>query len=243
MIKVTIHLENGNDFTIQSNNVSSENKYIQSVSLNGEEYSKSWFRHEDIMNGSELVFEMGPLPNKNWGEIKDSRPSSGNFESASPLPFSVTEDEFFLNTGIVSLKCSDENVKIHYTLDGSRPTEESLLYTKPIELTNSTTIKFTTFKEGLSPSLPVSVKLSKLEFESFKNYEGTMDFDKGLKYKYYHAHVMEEHDLDKLTPIETGIIPNLTIENRQREDYFGYIYSGFLDIPKGWNLYLLCPNE
>ncbi|NQU50975.1 MAG: glycoside hydrolase family 92 protein, partial [Bacteroidetes bacterium] len=80
--KVTINLENGKQFTICTNNVSNENKYIQSVTLNGETYNKSYFMHDDIMNGSELVFEMGSTPNKNWGSSKESRPKSGNFEKA-----------------------------------------------------------------------------------------------------------------------------------------------------------------
>jgi len=43
---------------------------------------------------------------------------------------------------------------------------------------------------------------------------------------------MEEHDLNKLNPIEKGIILRFTIENRKRDDYIGYIYSGFIDIPR-----------
>ena len=54
-------------FTIIANNNSKENMYIQSASLNGKAYSKSWLSHEDLMNGGELVFEMGSEPNKNWG--------------------------------------------------------------------------------------------------------------------------------------------------------------------------------
>ena len=117
-------------------------------------------------------------------------------------------------------------------MDGTRPNENSFLYIAPITLEKTTTVRFASFVEGLVPSLPVSVKLTKLEFENFKNYEGLLEFEPGLKYKYFHAHVMEEHDLDNLSSLETGIIPNFTIENRKREDYIGYIYSGFIDIPR-----------
>src|SRR5690606_4214120 len=72
--KVTIHLENEKDFTIKTNHISAENKYIQSVTLNGKPYTKSWFLHDDILNGSELIFEMGPAPNKEWGVKKENRP-------------------------------------------------------------------------------------------------------------------------------------------------------------------------
>lgn len=51
-------------FTIVANNVSRRNKYIQSVTLNGENLETPFIGHEDIVNGGELIFEMGPRPNK-----------------------------------------------------------------------------------------------------------------------------------------------------------------------------------
>lgn len=65
--KAEINVGDDKTFTIIANNNSKENMYIQSASLNGKTYSKSWLSHEDLMNGGELVFEMGPEPNKNWG--------------------------------------------------------------------------------------------------------------------------------------------------------------------------------
>lgn len=65
--KTTIHLSNGKQFNIIANHVSRENKYIQSATLNGSPFSKSWITHSDILNGKTLAFEMGPRPNKVWG--------------------------------------------------------------------------------------------------------------------------------------------------------------------------------
>lgn len=65
--KVSIKLDNGKRFTIIANNNSKENIYIQSATLNGEPYTKSWIHHDIVMTGSTLVFEMGPEPNKKWG--------------------------------------------------------------------------------------------------------------------------------------------------------------------------------
>ena len=65
--KVSIALPDGKIFTIVANNNSDENVYIQSATLNGKEYNNSVLRHEDIMNGGTLVFEMGPEPNTDWG--------------------------------------------------------------------------------------------------------------------------------------------------------------------------------
>jgi predicted alpha-1,2-mannosidase len=65
--KATMKLANGKTFTVKTNNNSSANKYIQSATLNGKTYNKSYFTHNDIINGGTIVFEMGSEPNKNWG--------------------------------------------------------------------------------------------------------------------------------------------------------------------------------
>ena len=65
--KSTIKLDNGKTFTVLARNSSWENKYIQSAKLNGNEHNKSWFSHDDLMNGGTLELIMGNRPNKNWG--------------------------------------------------------------------------------------------------------------------------------------------------------------------------------
>ena len=59
-----IELPNGKAFTIKANNVSAENRYIQSTTLNGQPYNKSSISHATILDGGELVFEMGSEPDK-----------------------------------------------------------------------------------------------------------------------------------------------------------------------------------
>lgn len=70
---VVIHLENKKQFTITARNNSPENLYIQTATLNGEAYNKCYIDYSDILAGSTLVFEMGPNPNKQWGESGVSR--------------------------------------------------------------------------------------------------------------------------------------------------------------------------
>ena len=62
----TLHLENGDDFTITTENMSTANKYIQSAYLNGEDYDLSWIEHKDILGGGELRLIMGSMPS-DWG--------------------------------------------------------------------------------------------------------------------------------------------------------------------------------
>jgi predicted alpha-1,2-mannosidase len=64
---VSVDLGNGKTFEIEAHNASFENKYIQSATLNGEELDIPWVKHEAIINGGKLIFEMGARANKSWG--------------------------------------------------------------------------------------------------------------------------------------------------------------------------------
>jgi putative alpha-1,2-mannosidase len=71
-----ITLSNGKIFEIEAINASEENKYIQSATLNGQEWNKPWFSHDDIKNGAKLTLIMGNQPNKKWGSADDAVPPS-----------------------------------------------------------------------------------------------------------------------------------------------------------------------
>ena len=72
--KVSIHQNNGRVFTITAHNLSAENIYIQSATMNGSPMESAWLSHTDITRGGELIFEMGPMPNKTWGSGTESLP-------------------------------------------------------------------------------------------------------------------------------------------------------------------------
>ncbi len=61
-----LHLQNGNTLTIKAPNVSDQNCYIQSITLNGKPLHCAYITYEQIMAGGELVFTMGSKPNKKW---------------------------------------------------------------------------------------------------------------------------------------------------------------------------------
>ena len=58
MPQITLKLANGNTFTVIAEGISEENKYVESITLNGEPYTKNYITHEDILNGGTLVFKM-----------------------------------------------------------------------------------------------------------------------------------------------------------------------------------------
>lgn len=71
--KAIIKLPNNKSLIIKAKNNSDKNIYIQSISLNGQKYTKSFISYDDIMAGGELVFEMGNSPS-DFGKEKIARP-------------------------------------------------------------------------------------------------------------------------------------------------------------------------
>jgi predicted alpha-1,2-mannosidase len=66
----------GKKFTVKANNISPDDFYIQSATLNGTAWNKPWITHDDIVKGGTLVFEMGSTPNKQWGSNPEDAPPS-----------------------------------------------------------------------------------------------------------------------------------------------------------------------
>ncbi|WP_232734694.1 GH92 family glycosyl hydrolase [Polaribacter sp. ALD11] len=74
--KATLHLENGNTFEITSKNNSNTNVYIQGAQLNGKAYQNTFIKFNTLQNGGTLNFNMGNIPNKNWGTAAKNKPYS-----------------------------------------------------------------------------------------------------------------------------------------------------------------------
>ena len=150
--KVKINLENGKLFEIIANKTSEKNKYIQTGSLNGKSYSKSYLTDKDIQNGGSLAFEMGSIPSKDWGVRKEDRPYSPakkfNYAKNPKIEFS---DMLFLQSRTITLSTEEPKAEIHFTLDGTDPTEQSALYHNPITITEPTVLKTRCFVKGEAP--------------------------------------------------------------------------------------------
>jgi predicted alpha-1,2-mannosidase len=65
--KVTLTLENGKKVIINAAKNSADNKYVQSLQMNGKAYSKNYITHSGLQNGAVLSFDMIAKPNKTRG--------------------------------------------------------------------------------------------------------------------------------------------------------------------------------
>jgi predicted alpha-1,2-mannosidase len=146
-----LHLENENIFYFRTFNNSKENKYIQSITLNGRPYSNMFIEHDTILKGGEIIFNMGSKPNANFSYYKTDVPEIYEYpKELIPVPYYTATKENFTDSIITEIKTiSIPNLEIKYTIDGSEPMQNSLTYSKPIVFKETTTLKAKSFKNGI----------------------------------------------------------------------------------------------
>lgn len=137
--RVAIALEDGKEFVIRAENVSKENMYIQSATLNGEPYLSSVLDQETILAGGELDFVMGREANPQWGDL-DHPQTEIDDEILVPVPYFVAESRTFSDSLHVEIgvACRDCRITIRVNREGYTQTSE--MYNGPLTLTSTTQI-------------------------------------------------------------------------------------------------------
>ncbi|HJT28791.1 MAG TPA: GH92 family glycosyl hydrolase [Pyrinomonadaceae bacterium] len=137
--EVRFNLENSMSFVVRAVNGSDRNVYIQSSTLNGKAYNKSFLLHQDLMKGGELVFRMGPRPNVRWGTGKGNEPVSRiDGTEIVPVPVIKAAGQTFRGRLEIALAGVGD---LYYTIDGSAPTIKSQKFVKPFFTEADTTVK------------------------------------------------------------------------------------------------------
>jgi putative alpha-1,2-mannosidase len=142
--KATIKLENGRTFTINAPNAPRA-KYVRSVSVGGRKLDTPFIYHSSIMRGEALDFKMSPAPVTNV--LNTPFRLSHRFDEDDgfvTVPVISASGRTFRGSTTISFGPSPgEDTSIHYTLDGSTPTERSPAweYGTTIPLVKTTTVK------------------------------------------------------------------------------------------------------
>ena len=83
--KATLHFENGNKLTINAPENNAENIYIRSLKFNGQEYTKNYLNHFEMLKGGVIDVEMDDEPNKQRGIHEADFPYSFSNEEVRTL--------------------------------------------------------------------------------------------------------------------------------------------------------------
>ncbi|PSL25281.1 GH92 family glycosyl hydrolase [Dyadobacter jiangsuensis] len=78
--EISIETGKNRKFTVKAKGVSDNARYIQSATLNGKPFTRTYITHGELLKGGSLVLQMGDKPNKEWGG------------QAADMPFSLTKN-------------------------------------------------------------------------------------------------------------------------------------------------------
>ena len=73
---MTITLENGKQITLNALNNSPANKYIKTMSFNGQPHPKNYIDHFNLLKGATINFGMDSKPNMQRGVNENDSPYS-----------------------------------------------------------------------------------------------------------------------------------------------------------------------
>jgi predicted alpha-1,2-mannosidase len=241
--RISIRLDpdyyDGGEFIIESKNSSAKNRYIQSATLNGKELEKFWIHHADLVKGGKLVLVMGPEPNRDWPSDRE-HPQLWDVNPIVTTPYVTDTDKWFDTEEQVTLACDTRGAEIHYTLDGSKPDRNAPAYHEPFVVNRTTEVRMIAYA-GEWHSLPSRAVIRKAGVARQVHWEAV---EPGLSYRYTHGIYRMVNDFVNEAPLKTGIVPNFSIEPREKEQFFSFDYEGFIHIPEdGSYTFYLATND
>ncbi len=223
--KAAIGLGNGNALTITADHP--QYPYIKEVTLNGKPVERNYLTYEEIMAGGTLSFTLSRKPCH--GRDALPAPYSLSTEPVVSTPAVAGNLSLFRDRTQVEITSRTKDAAIHYTLDGSEPGLDSPLYEGPFVLEESARIRARAFREGMQPSPEASVQATRAHFREASNIKAPV---KGCAYTYHRGDFKRVADVWRSPVVACGTLPVPSIEGAPDEDYYGYIFTGCIDIPE-----------
>jgi hypothetical protein len=164
--ELRFNLENGKSFVIKARGVSPQNIYIQSAMLNGKPYLHSYLLHKDLMNGGELVFQMGPQPNFDWGSSNADIPMSHiSATKIVPVPLIEGAANTFKDQLEINIRARGGDQRLYFTTDGSQPDTSSQVFEKSFVIRKTTVIKSISVDSSGENSMAATAVFQKIPHE------------------------------------------------------------------------------
>jgi len=135
---------------------------------------------------------------------------------------------------------SEMGTKIYYTIDGSQPTKNSLLYAGPLVMDKTTTINAI----AISPIPPVSPSTNNYNLLSSSVSSHTAQAynwmkaikpsgtKPGINFRYYEPTGKINMKSITGTPVASGVTEIISHQNKKRPDKFAFEFTGYIKIDK-----------
>ncbi|KAH0533724.1 hypothetical protein FGG08_007583, partial [Glutinoglossum americanum] len=150
----------------------------------------------------------------------------GSFAHKPQIKFSYQKNSL---QPIVTIPAPEGNA-IHYTLDGSEPTINSLLYEKPFTLNKTSMLKAVAFRSGALPSGTATQRVIKYEL---LNAVKPVNPQPGIHYQYYEPSApVNMQSITTETAVKSGITTNFSLKEKTNKDAFAFLFDGYVKIIK-----------
>ncbi len=144
-------------------------------------------------------------------------------------PAITSEWDIFIDQCEINITSNRKNVDIRYTLDGSTPQIASDRAKDPIHITETTTVSARIFRKGKPVSRSVQKTFTKVQPKPPLQTGGIKP---GIRYAYYEGDWNRIPNFKRLTAVKKGVLTDFSFNPRKQEEYFGFQYAGFIQIPK-----------
>jgi len=138
----------------------------------------------------------------------------------------------FIKEATVQIKSKQKNMEIRYTTDGSEPTQSSLLYTEPLKIIETTSLKI---REYTANGLGSPVYESHYVKEKPRDPVAVNTEKNGLHFEFYELaeEIYSTTELQKLEPTKIGEVEKFVFpyEEENLPEQFGLIYTGYVTVP------------
>lgn len=226
--EAAVSLAGGKTLTIKAEGAR-RNKYAGEVRFNGESIPENWISYDRLMGGGELEFKMLGAPDRSRGASAEAAPYSMTRGEFVSMPYTDSKLDLFKGQTEIRLYSATDDACVRYTLDGSEPDGNSELYASPFVVDDSAVIKAKAFKEGMQDSKTVVFNAVKAEFAPAAAVSGLVP---GVAWTYRTGRFASVAEMAAAPVAASGTMPVPSIADASDEDRFGYVFTGYIDVPE-----------
>lgn len=183
-------------------------------------------KHIELPDNENIrIFAISVARNPNM----ESEPLQELYDSADGAGVMIKAPEkLFLDSMASELTSNRSGGEIHYTLDGSEPAKDSPLYSSPIKLSETTTVKARVFGTGNE----CENRTASITFEKavLSDAVQVVNAEQGLSFDYFEGKWRELKDMLATKPLSAGVAHDFSMIDKNTKGLFGYRFKGYLKV-------------
>ena len=176
--------------------------------------------------------------NRHWDAIYSEYEGETYADRVVDYLTEVVRPDIIIARDVAYIRSGSAEAKIHYTLDGSAPTEESPIYTLPVSLPANGVIQARGFDEGKTPSEIASKAFGETTIEDVDlnltiseegssnvftfSYTRAKDLEEGTSYT-----IEQSPDMTNWTPVDPSTLTTSDIDSETMEVHMNGEMSEF----------------